>query len=576
MEIRTKIVATLGPERPIYDLNDHFCKEEVSYLNMINWLVEAGVDVFRLNMSHRSMDGSRERRFLDAYRDNRYFWESCGRYVAILGDLQGPKIRLGDFLDNPEASVDLLPGEKIILQTKKRVIGDQTQATIYYESEPFTQMTEKVKKGDHIWLGDGEALLEVLSVSRAEGSVSCLIHSGGQLKGRRGVTVKGVSFELELFTRKDKEDLKLLLSFGDELTYVALSFVKTAEDILKVKCFIREEYLRQGVHADDIPIKMPGLIAKIETQEAVDNIEEILDVTDGIMVARGDLGMQIGLAEVAGIQKRLIPICNVRGKPVITATQMLDSMERNPIPTRAEVTDVYNAIVDGSDAIMLSGETSKGPYPVQAIRTMCSIAEQAEADFFNLAEQEERFLKLLRATEKTSPRTEERIRQKIASYSSRNSRHKCYREEYVRIGKMLAAQRATDRISHAACSLSVGIEVAAIMAPSTSGQTTRMVARFRPAVPIVGVAHDYCVARKLTLCFGVRPVNILRNYRDSEAIFKAGSESAKRVLRRERATGGRSSPGKPIVKKDDLVVITAGYPLFQPGTTNLVKLHTVE
>jgi pyruvate kinase len=570
MEIRTKIVATLGPERPIYNLDDQIGEDDINYLNMINWMVEAGVDVFRLNMSHRSKDGSRERRFLDAYRDNRYSWESRGRYVAILGDLQGPKIRLGDFFDDPQASVQLTPGASFVLHTKKNVIGNETQAVVYYEAEPFAQMSKKVKSKDRIWLGDGEALLEVQSVSASSGAIDCIVRSGATIQGRRGVTAKGVTFDLELFTAKDREDLKLLLSFGDELTYIALSFVRSAEDILKVKCQIRDEYERQGVHPDDIPIKLPGIIAKIETQDAVDNIEEILDVADGVMVARGDLGMQIGFADVASIQKRIIPMCNVRGKLVITATQMLDSMERNPIPTRAEVTDVYNAIIDGSDAVMLSGETSKGKYPLQAIRTMCTIAQKAEADYFGNTEHEERFLRLLRSAEAILPKTEERIRERISSYSGRNNRDKRYRAEYIRIDKLLQTQRSTDRISHAACSLSVGIRVAAIMAPSTSGQTTRMVARFRPVVPIIGVAHDYCVARKLTLYFGVHPVNILRNYNSSEEIFQAGSESAKRVLYREDGNGS------PLVKKGDLVVITAGYPLFSPGTTNLVKLHPVK
>jgi pyruvate kinase len=571
MGIHTKIVATLGPERGINDPDDEPRNTEVTYVDMLPWLVEAGVDVFRLNMSHRSKNGQRERCFLDAYRDTRYLWEGRGRHVAILGDLQGPKIRTGSFLNDPDASIDLIPGNDFVLQTKKEVVGNEKQVTIFYEAKPFVEMTKHVRKGNQIWLGDGEALLEIKNVSASDGSIKCQIRSMGHIKGGRGVTVKDVTFPLESFTAKDRDDLKLLLSFGDELTYVALSFVNTAEDILKVKYFMQEEYKKQGIAGDDIPVRMPGLIAKIETQSAVDNLDEILDVVDGVMVARGDLGMQLGLKKIARLQKLIIHKCNVRGKPVITATQMLDSMERNPIPTRAEVTDVYNAILDGTDAVMCSGETSKGPYPIQAVRIMTEIAENAESDF---TDPEDRFLKLLREAEQSLPPIQERLRKKIKSYGGRAQHTQFYRDQYVRADKLLATQQTTDRVSHAACSLSVGVKVAAIMAPSTSGQTTRMVSRFRPVVPVIGAAHDYCVARKLTLCYGVYPVNILRNYSDSEAIFKAGCDNAKRIRTAQPADHDTSVPG-PLIKAGDLVVITAGYPLYKPGTTNLVKLHTV-
>jgi pyruvate kinase len=562
MGIRTKIVATLGPERSIHGPDDQPRAAQVTYMDMVPWLVEAGVDVFRLNMSHCSKDGERERRFLDAYRDTRSTWESRGRCVAILGDLQGPKIRIGDFFNDRDSSIELLPGATFVLHTRREVVGSETEGTVFYEAKPFAEMAELVRKGQQIWLGDGEAMLEIREVSRRDGSIICQVRSHGHIKGGRGVTVRGVTFPLESFTTKDRDDLKLLLSFGDDLTFIALSFVNTAEDILKVKYFIREEYLKQGLRPEDITVKMPGLVAKIETQAAVNNIDEILDVADGVMVARGDLGMQLGLREVARIQKSIIHKCNVRGKPVITATQMLDSMERNPIPTRAEVTDIYNAILDGTDAVMLSGETSKGPYPVQAVKAMCEIAEKAEQDF---GEPEERFLRLLRESENSLPQILERVRQKIKAYGGRARNTQFYKDEYARVDRLLETQHTTDRVSHAACSLSIGGDVAAIMAPSTSGRTTRMVSRFRPTVPVVGAAHDYCVARKLSLCFGVHPVNILRNYSDNEAIFRAGCERAKAVV-----IGGR-----PLISAGDLVVITAGFPLYEPGTTNLVKLHPV-
>jgi pyruvate kinase len=576
MGIHTKIVATLGPERPIHDPDDQPCQEAVPYTQMIPWFVAAGVDVIRLNMAHRSEKGEREYRFLEAYRDTRHRWESQGRHVAILGDLQGPKIRLGTFNNDPNARVTLVSGKEFVLHTRNEVTGTEGQATVLYEGKPFTELAERVKENDPIWLGDGEALLEVRNVV-GDGRITCCIHNGGEIKSRGGVTVQGVSFDLESFTAKDRDDVSLLLSVGNELTYIAVSFIKTAENLLKVKYFIQEEYRKQGVPEQDIAIKMPGLIAKIETQAAVDNIDEILDVANGVMVARGDLGMQIGLKEVAGLQKRIIHACNVRGKPVITATQMLDSMERHHIPTRAEVTDVYNAILDGTDAVMLSGESAHGPYPVQAIRMMRAIAEEAEKDFFDRTDAEERFHKLLQEAERVLPNIQACIRQKTEMYCADTAQAQWYREEYIKAQRLLAAQKMTDRVSHAACTLSTGIEVAAIMALTTSGQTAHMVARFRPVVPIVGAAHDELTARKLTLCFGVHPVNILRGYQDDEAVFKALCAKASEPHRPLLPTGEASSEqSQSLVQAGDLVVITAGHPLYQPGTTNLVKLQRVE
>lgn len=588
MGIHTKIVATIGAERPIYDPDGRLIQAPVAYRDMVRWFVEAGVDVFRLNMAHRSQSGAQELAFLRAYRRTRHLWESQGRYVAIMGDLQGPKIRIGDFYNDRDATAKLEPCKEFTLHAKKKVSGDEKQATVFYENEPFTEMIEQVQiqKGDRIWLGDGEVLLEVRKVSRQDGMIRChILYSQGEIKGRRGVTVQGKPFSLDSFTKKDKEDLKLLLTFGDDLTYVALSFVKTPEDILKVRCFIEGELRRQGVSPDDVSIKMPGLIAKIETQEAVDNIEEILDVADGIMVARGDLGMQVGFHKVAGLQKDLIRRCNVRGKPVITATQMLESMRENFVPTRAEVTDVYNAILDGTDAVMLSGETAEGKYPIQAIRMMRRIAGEAEKALFDpdFRDLEDHFLKVLRKAKKVWPEAQDRIQQKIQQYRQRTQQARCYREVYLGIQKLLQTQGETDRISHAACNLSVDLPVTAIIAPTTSGQTTRMVARFRPKVPIIGAAHDDGVARKLTLCFGVHPVDITRWYRGgpyqtSEEVFEIACKEAKEVIQppfpSEEAQGRKA--GQPLIRKGDLVVITAGFPIYRPGTTNLVKLHWVE
>jgi pyruvate kinase len=585
MGIRTKIVATLGAERQICDPSGVESKTVVTYDQMIPWFVEAGVDVFRLNMSHRSPTGDQERKFLDAYRNARPLWESQGRHVAILGDLQGPEIRIGYFHDNPRKTVELKVCDEFVLHTKKRVTGDEGKTSVFYGEDPFEEMIEQVRvqKGDRIWLGDGEVLLEVQKVSPQNGTIRChVLQSVGEIKGRRGVTVEGKPFHLESFTKKDEEDLRLLLTFGIYLTYIAPSFVKSAEDILKVRCFIEEEFRKQRIvgRVKDIPIRMPGLIAKIETQEAVDKIDEILDVADGIMVARGDLGMQVGLHKVPGIQKHLIHKCNVRGKPVITATQMLETMKDNFVPTRAEVTDVYNAIFDGTDAVMLSGETAEGKYPIQAIRKMREIAEEAERDFFAITDLETRFLEILREAEEILPNATRRVRR---GTRTRMSPDPCYRRIYRRILNLLKKQRETDRIAHAACNLSVGVTVAAIIAPTTSGQTTRMVARFHPKAHIIGAAHDDCAARKLTLCFGVHPVDITEEYRrgqryeTNEQVFEIACKKAVEIVQPPLPSEEmQDKEGQPLIQKGDLVVITAGFPLFKPGTTNLVKLHRVE
>jgi pyruvate kinase len=275
---------------------------------------------------------------------------------------------------------------------------------------------------------------------------------------------------------------------------------------------------------------MPDVIAKIETREAVENdkiLDKIIDEADGIMVARGDLGLQCELREVPGIQKKIIRKCNLRAKPVITATQMLDSMEKNPEPTRAEVTDVYNAIFDGTDAVMLSGETASGLYPFRAIRTMQEIAKEGENDFFARSNTEKRFEEILAEAEKVLP----------------------------------AAKRTTNRVSYAACSLSIGLDVKAIITPTTSGQTARVVSRFRPVAPIIGAAHDDRTKRKLVLSFGIWPLRLpIIGCQTQEDIFRAAIKEAK---------------SQGYVKDYDQVVITAGSPVGTPGTTNTVRVQDV-
>lgn len=568
MNTRTKIVATIGPERKICDPNSHLPATPASYDQMIECMFDAGVDVFRLNMSHRSQDGESELRFADSYRMVRYRWESQKKEVAILGDLQGPKIRIGTFFDDPNAEITLQAGRNnFVLQTRREVRGDDTQVSVLYEGRPL-EGSSHITRGTRVWLGDGEALLEIRDISQ-DGALSCFIHSGGVIKGRRGVTFKDTSFELETFTRKDRDDLKFLMSvFGSDLTYVAFSFVSSAEDILKIKAFMAEEYRKILGTDADVSARLPGIIAKIETKQAVAAIDEILDVVDGVMIARGDLGMQLELEELAGVQKRIIHRCNVRGKLVITATQMLDSMERNPLPTRAEVTDVHNAILDGTDAVMLSGETSKGNYPVQAIRSMRVIASQAEVDYFQLTNAEDRFLNLLREVEKVFPEIQQRVAEKMQMYRAAGAQ--AFLDEYQNLDRLLKSQPMTDRVSHAACNLAIGIQAQAIMAPTISGHTARMVARFRPQCAIIGAAVNQLIARRLTLSFGVYPLNILNGYENNEAIFLKACELAKNIV-----VGRQNQIDVPLIRPGNLIVITAGYPLNRPGTTNLVKLHQV-
>ena len=568
MVTRTKIVATIGPERSMFDPDNQLHEKRVSYRQMLPWMVDAGVNVFRLNMSHFSPDGERELRFADSYRTVRYLWESQKKDVAIMGDLQGPKIRIGTFFDDPEGEISLPTGKTdFVLQCGKQVRGDESQVSVLYEDRPF-DLPEPVTTGTKIWLGDGEALLEVREVSD-EGALTCVVRSGGVIRSRRGVTFKGVAFDLEPFTRKDREDLRFLMSvFGVDLTYVALSFVRNAEDILNFKCYMAAQYRRVFGEDTELARKMPGIIAKIETKQAVAAIDEILDVADGVMVARGDLGMQLDLEELTGAQKRIIHKCNVRGKVVITATQMLDSMERNPIPTRAEVTDVYNAIFDGTDAVMLSGETSKGRYPIQAIETMRTIATEAEVDYFEQTNAEDRFLTLLREAEELLAITQQRVADRIWEYT--DAGNLCFANEYRALEHLLQTQQTTDRISHAACNLAIGIESRVIIAPTGSGQTARMVARFRPQCAVVGAAEGQLVALRLSLCFGVHPVNITGGHENNESIFEEACEVSKSILI-QRPNGIR----QPLVTAGDLIVVTAGYPLNQPGTTNLVKLHKV-
>lgn len=467
---QTKIVCTIGP-----------ASEEVVTLKE---MLLAGMNVARLNFSH----GSHEEH-LRRINNIREASRETGIPVAILLDTKGPEIRIGDFA----GVISLKDGQELVLTVKP---GPSGPGRIYVN---YPGLPQDVKPGDRILIDDGLIGLTVQAVDGED--IHCLVENGGELRGRKGVNVPGVPIKLPSVTEKDIEDI--VFGIKHEVDFIAASFVRNAADVLEIRRIL-EQY--------DAPIK---IIAKIETQAAVDNIDEILEVADGIMVARGDLGVEIPAEEVPLVQKQIISQCNYLGKPVITATQMLESMIWNPRPTRAEASDVANAIIDGTDAVMLSGETAYGKYPVEAVKTMARIAEKTEQAIFG--------------------------------------------ESYVPAAEVLAEKTITSAIGHATFTVAQELGAAAIMTPTTSGFTARMVARHRPRAPIVATSPDPVVCRQLLLVWGVIPINTI-NAEGTDAII---------------STAVRAALDAGLIKLGDLVVITAGVPAGIAGTTNLLKVHVV-
>ena len=468
---RTKIVCTLGPASD---------SEEV-----LTKLVENGLNVCRFNFSHGSHEEHKMR--LDTAKKVR---EKLNKPVALLLDTKGPEIRTGQFAD-PE--VFLEEGSQFTI-TMKDVVGTKEMCTVSYKD-----LANDVKSGDVILIDDGLVGLRVQEVNGDD--IVCLVENSGIVKNHKGVNVPGVKINLPAITPKDINDIEFGISQG--IDFIAASFVRKASDVLAIR-----EILENN-NATDIQI-----ISKIENQEGVDNLEEILKVSDGIMVARGDLGVEIPTEEIPIVQKMMIKKCKELAKPVITATQMLDSMIRNPRPTRAEVTDVANAIYDGTDAIMLSGETAAGKYPVEAVKTMATIAK----------------------------RTEETL-------------------EYSRLLKENSSnnETVTDAISYATCSTAVALNASAIVTATSSGYTARMVSKFRPQSPIVAATSDEKVMRQLNLNWGVYPVKSELASNTDEVIGNS-IESAKKAN---------------YVNDGELVVVTAGVPVGVSGTTNLIKVHVM-
>ena len=469
---KTKIVCTIGPATE---------SEE-----MLAKIMNQGMNVARLNFSHQTQTEHRER--IDTIKKVR---EELNKPVAIMLDTKGPEVRTGDF-ENGE--IEVKTGDQFTLTTEE-ILGTNKISHITYKNLP-----EDVKIGDSILIDDGLIELEVLSKDDKE--VVCLIKNGGTINNHKGVNIPGVNIGLPSLTEKDKEDI--IFGIENELDFIAPSFIRKARDVIEIRKILEDN------GGEDIQI-----ISKIENREGVDNIDEILKMSDGIMIGRGDLGVEIPPEEVPLVQKMLIKKCNEAGKPVITATQMLDSMMRNPRPTRAEVTDIANAILDGSDSIMLSGETAAGKYPEESVRTMSDIAVRIEHSLD--------YVELLRS--KT-------------------------------IGKDITI---TNAISHASCSTAQDLGAAAIVTPTSSGYTAMAVSKYRPKAVIIASTPYEKVMRKLSLTWGVYPVKT-KNVETTDDIVNI---SVQTIL------------DKGYLKQGDLIVITAGVPVGEAGSTNLIKVHTI-
>lgn len=471
---RTKIVCTLGPASN---------KEDV-----LEKMLLAGMNVARLNFSHGDHQGHRES--IERFRKVR---DRLGLSAAVLLDTKGPEIRLGDF---ENSSVILEKGQLFTL-TAEDVLGNQERSSITYKDLP-----SQVKPGTSILIDDGRISLKVQETTGTE--IVCKAVNGGKISNRKGVNVPKTHLDLEYLSEADKSDL--LFGIENNVDYVAASFVRTAQDVIDLRNFLVENGGEQ--------IK---IISKIENIEGIENFKQILAYSDGIMVARGDMGVEVNFAKLPGIQKKFIKACCQAGKLVITATQMLESMVANPTPTRAEITDVANAVFDGTSAVMLSGESAMGKYPVETVKAMAKIVTQAEKDAFEVNSY------------------------KIMDYE-------------------MDARDKSNAIGHAACTTAQDLNAKAIIAVTTSGYTAEKMSKFRPFQPIVAATPKEKTFHQLALSWGVYPV--LTEYADQWNMLL------------EQAVGGAKK--MRAVKKDDTVVISAGLPLQSTGRTNLIRVETVE
>ena len=467
---KTKIVCTLGPSTD---------REGV-----LREMILAGMNVARFNFSHGTHEEHKAR--LDTLKALR---EELDAPVAAMLDTRGPEIRLKDFAGG---AVQLTAGQTFTLTTAE-VEGDVNHCSITYAELP-----EDVKPGDAILLDDGLVRLTVLETTGTE--IRCRVENSGKMKNHKGVNVPGVRLNMPYINQRDREDL--LFGVEQGFDYVAASFVRSAADVRELRNLLDKAGSRIRI------------IAKIENQEGVSNLPEILEAADGIMVARGDMGVEIDFTEIPMIQKNMIAQCVACGKPVITATQMLDSMMENPRPTRAEITDVANAIYDGTSAIMLSGETAAGKYPVEAVETMDAIARRTEENVC------------------CEPPLRKRKKEKLS---------------------------ITAAVAHAACTTAQEIGADAILTVSQRGTTARLVSRFHPGTPIIACLLDQQVRRQMALYWGVEPIMMPYASSTDELVDFAVQAAAQ----------------AGVVHEGDLVVVTAGVPVGVAGTTNMIRIQQV-
>ena len=469
---KTKIVCTLGPA--------------TDRDGVLRQLIENGMDVARFNFSHGDYDEHRGR-----FEQLRALSKELNRPIAAMLDTKGPEIRLGEFKNGSET---LVAGQNFTLTTRK-VEGTNQIVSVSYKDLPHD-----VQPGGRIMLDDGLIGLRIENVTDTD--ITCIVENDGIIKTKKGVNVPGVHLSMPYMSPRDRSDLLFGIEMGFDL--ISASFTRCAQDILDI---------RHLLHEHDSSMR---IIAKIENKEGVDNIDEILSVADGGMVARGDMGVEIDFAEIPAIQKHLIDRAMSVGKLVITATQMLDSMMVNPRPTRAEITDVANAIYDGSSAVMLSGETAAGKYPVEALKAMSKIADTTESD---------------------------------SNYNMLV--HKALAED-----THLSISAA---VAHAACTTATDIRASAIITVSKSGETARLLSRCRPNTPIIACVLDESVRRQLNAYWGITPL-IMPYAHSTDELISMSVDCAEKA--------GLIRPG-------EMAVVTAGVPVGVSGTTNMIKVHLV-
>ena len=468
---KTKIICTIGPA----------CESE----DKLRELMLSGMNVARFNFSH----GTHAEHKAKFERVNKVSNE-LGLQVATLLDTKGPEIRLKDI---EGGKTELVAGQKFILTTKD-IIGTSERAAINY-----INLKNDVEVGTTILIDDG--LIEMVVDAIEESDIICTVINGGPISNHKGINVPGAILSMPYISDVDRSDIMFGCDMGFD--FLAASFVRCREDILEVRKILDENHS---------PMK---IIAKIENMQGIRNLEEILSVSDGIMVARGDMGVEIPMEEVPVIQKRMIKLAERLGKHVITATQMLESMIKNPRPTRAEATDIANAIYDGTTAIMLSGESAAGRYPTEAVKTMAKIAERTEADIDYVG----------------------RMRSRVFS------------------GNL----DVTTAISHATCMTAVDLKAAAIITVTISGFTAGMIARYKPKCPVIACSVSPRVCRQLALTWGVTPLWIARE-NSTDDLFEVGVAAAEKA---------------GYIKKGDVVVLTAGVPLGVSGNTNMIRVVEV-